>query len=224
MSLEDSFRPRRSVLYMPSSNERALEKAQSIPADALILDLEDAVAPDAKPEARERVCAAATSGAYGHREVAIRANGIGTPWHADDLQAIAKAGPAAVVIPKINRAADVQNRRFSLRVRLENVDEAVRPGMFARLTLVTRSTDAPVAVPLDAVNEARGKTSVTVIGENDEARTREVKTGARDGGFVEITEGVKAGERVVTLSYNPVKDGQKVSLGKPKEKEPGGRK
>ena len=72
------LRPRRCVLYMPGANERALEKAQTIPADALILDLEDAVAPDAKPEARERVCAAATSGAYGSREIAIRANGIGT--------------------------------------------------------------------------------------------------------------------------------------------------
>ena len=86
-------RPRRSVLYMPGANERALEKAQTIPADALILDLEDAVAPDAKPEARERVCAAATSGAYGNREIAIRANGIGTQWHDDDLAAIAQAGP-----------------------------------------------------------------------------------------------------------------------------------
>ena len=66
------FTPLRSVLYMPSSNERALEKAKTLPVDALILDLEDAVAPDAKPEARERVCAAATSGAYGTREIAIR--------------------------------------------------------------------------------------------------------------------------------------------------------
>src|SRR3546814_6182025 len=69
---------------MPGANARALEKAQTIPADALILDLEDAVAPDAKPEARERVCAAVASGAYGNRELTIRANGIGTPWHDDD--------------------------------------------------------------------------------------------------------------------------------------------
>src|SRR3546814_14257918 len=92
---------------MPGANGRAREKAQTIPADALILDLEDAVAPDAKPEARDRVCAAATSGAYGRREIAIRANGIGTPWHEDDLRAIASAGPAAVVVPKINSADDV---------------------------------------------------------------------------------------------------------------------
>ena len=79
------LRPRRSVLYMPGANERALEKAKAIPADALILDLEDAVAPDAKAEARDRVCAAAASGEYGSREVTIRVNGLDTAWHADDL-------------------------------------------------------------------------------------------------------------------------------------------
>ena len=88
---------------MPGANERALEKAKDIPADALILDLEDAVAPDAKPEARERVCAAVTGGGYGNRELAIRANGIGTPWHDDDLKAIAAAGPGRrASCPKVN--------------------------------------------------------------------------------------------------------------------------
>jgi citrate lyase subunit beta / citryl-CoA lyase len=98
------FRPRRSVLYMPSSNERALEKAKSIPCDALILDLEDAVAPDAKPAAREAACAAASSGEYGKREVAIRVNGADTEWHADDLKAACAAGPDAIVVPKVNSA------------------------------------------------------------------------------------------------------------------------
>ena len=79
--MSEALRPRRSVLYMPGANERALEKAKGIPADALILDLEDAVAPDAKPEARARVCAAAASGEYGIKEIAIRINGIGTQWH-----------------------------------------------------------------------------------------------------------------------------------------------
>jgi citrate lyase subunit beta / citryl-CoA lyase len=81
------FRPRRSVLYLPASNERALEKAKTIPCDALILDLEDAVAPDAKPAAREAACAAAAGGDYGHREVTIRVNGADTEWHRDDLAA-----------------------------------------------------------------------------------------------------------------------------------------
>lgn len=115
----------------------------------------------------------------------------------------------------VNRAADPQNRRFSLRVQLENEDESVRPGMFARLTLVTRSTDAAVAVPLDAVNEERGKASVTVVGADDKAEVREVELGARDGKSVEIRSGLKAGDRVVLLSYNPVRDGQKVRIGKP---------
>lgn len=94
-------RPRRSVLYMPSSNERALEKAKTIPCDALILDLEDAVAPDAKEQARANAVAAARSGAYGHREVTIRCNGLDTPWGADDLGAAAGSGASAVVIPKV---------------------------------------------------------------------------------------------------------------------------
>ena len=99
--------PLRSVLYMPSSNERALEKAKSIACDGLILDLEDAVAPDAKPAAREQAAAAASSGEYGRRTVTIRVNGIGTEWHDDDIVAAAQAGPAAVVVPKVNSAEEV---------------------------------------------------------------------------------------------------------------------
>ena len=90
----------RSVLYMPASNARALEKARSLPADALILDLEDAVAPDAKQDARERACAAVRSGQYGRRTLTIRCNGLDTPWGRDDLVAAAAARPAAVVVPK----------------------------------------------------------------------------------------------------------------------------
>jgi citrate lyase subunit beta/citryl-CoA lyase len=102
------FRARRSVLYMPGSNERALEKAKSISCDAIIFDLEDAVAPDAKPAARESACAAVRSGEYGRRELIIRVNGIGTEWHDDDLAAAAKAGPDVVLVPKVNSAAEVR--------------------------------------------------------------------------------------------------------------------
>jgi len=105
---DTNLRPRRSVLYMPAANERALEKAKAIPADALIFDLEDAVAPDAKVEARERACAMFAAGGYGNREITIRANGIGTPWHDDDLAAIAAAGPDGVVVPKVNSVGDVR--------------------------------------------------------------------------------------------------------------------
>jgi citrate lyase subunit beta/citryl-CoA lyase len=105
----DAFRPRRSVLYMPSSNDRALEKARTIPCDALILDLEDAVAPDAKPAAREAAAAAVRSGEYGNRELTIRVNGIGTEWHDADIEAAAKAGPAGIVVPKVNSADEVRS-------------------------------------------------------------------------------------------------------------------
>jgi citrate lyase subunit beta/citryl-CoA lyase len=100
--------PLRSVLYMPGSNGRALEKARSIPCDGLILDLEDAVAPDAKPAARDAACAAAASGEYGRRTVTIRVNGLGTEWHDDDLAAAAQAGPAGVVVPKVASADEVR--------------------------------------------------------------------------------------------------------------------
>ncbi len=102
------YTPRRSVLYMPSSNARALEKAKTLAVDALILDLEDAVGPDAKPEAREAACAAVTSGEYGERELTIRINGIGTQWHDADLEAASKAGPAGIVVPKVNTADEVR--------------------------------------------------------------------------------------------------------------------
>jgi len=106
VSREESttFRARRSVLYMPSSNERALEKARTIPCDGLILDLEDAVAPDAKAAARDNACTAAASGAYGEREVTIRVNGADTEWHTDDLRAACQAGPDAIVVPKVDSA------------------------------------------------------------------------------------------------------------------------
>lgn len=102
------FTPLRSVLYMPSSNERALEKAKTIPCDGLILDLEDAVAPDAKVEARGKAVAAVESGEYGRRTVTIRVNGIGTEWHDADIAAASKAGPAAIVVPKVNSAEEVR--------------------------------------------------------------------------------------------------------------------
>lgn len=101
------LRPRRSVLYMPAANERALDKAKSIPADALIFDLEDAVSPDAKAEARINAVAAAASGDYGRREITIRCNAQSTRWGADDIAAAATSGVSALVVPKVNSVADV---------------------------------------------------------------------------------------------------------------------
>ena len=100
-------RPRRSVLYMPGANARALEKAKSLEADALILDLEDSVAPDAKADARLRVAAAVRAGGYDRRELVIRVNGIDTPWGAGDVKAAVDAAPDAILVPKVSRGADV---------------------------------------------------------------------------------------------------------------------
>src|SRR6185503_9783036 len=96
------IRPRRSVLYMPGSNARALEKAKMLPVDGVILDLEDAVAPDAKASARDQVVATVKAGGFGTREVFIRLNGIDTPWFADDIKAAIAAAPDAILIPKVS--------------------------------------------------------------------------------------------------------------------------
>ncbi len=96
-----TIRPRRSVLYMPGSNARAMEKARELPADAVIFDLEDAVAPDAKATARELIIQALKKGGFGNREVLVRINGLDTAWWLDDL-AVAAAGPDAVLVPKVS--------------------------------------------------------------------------------------------------------------------------
>jgi citrate lyase subunit beta/citryl-CoA lyase len=101
-------RPRRSVLYMPGSNARAIEKARTLPADGVIIDLEDAVAPDAKVAAREQVAAAVKQGGFGSREVFIRVNGIDTPWHSDDVTAAALAAPDAILVPKVNSSEQLE--------------------------------------------------------------------------------------------------------------------
>lgn len=103
-----THRPRRSVLYMPGSNARALEKARSLPADGLILDLEDAVAPDAKETARQQVTEAVKAGGFGAREVFIRINGLDTPWGSDDLTAAAAATPDAILVPKVGNPGQLE--------------------------------------------------------------------------------------------------------------------
>ncbi|MFI0712427.1 HpcH/HpaI aldolase/citrate lyase family protein [Streptomyces inhibens] len=154
------LRPRRSVLYMPGANERALEKAKSLPADALILDLEDAVAPDAKADARKRVAAAAASGEYGHREVTIRVNGPGTAWHADDLRAAAEAGPDAVVVPKVDSAETVRE----IERALEAAGAPDRTAIWAMVETPRAMLDAR------AVAGASERLTVLVMGTNDLAK------------------------------------------------------
>ncbi len=157
---ETATRPRRSALYMPGANERALEKAASLPADALILDLEDAVAPDAKAAARDRVCDAAASGRYGHREVAIRANGLDTGWYADDVAAIAAAGPDALLVPKVGSAADVHA-----------IEAALEAGGAPDHTRIWVMVETPQAVLRAAeIAAASERLAVLVVGTNDLAK------------------------------------------------------
>lgn len=104
-----TIRPRRSVLYMPGSNSRALEKARSLPVDSLIFDLEDAVTPDAKDVARTQTCDALKQGGYGQRETIVRVNGLSTPWGHDDLVAAATSDADAVLLPKVESADGVRN-------------------------------------------------------------------------------------------------------------------
>ncbi len=164
--MSDDFRPRRSVLYMPAANAKALEKAKTIPADALIFDLEDAVAPDAKPAARESAAAAASSGEYGRRELTIRCNGLDTPWGADDLAAAAAAGPAAVVIPKVSSTAYLAD--VIKRLEAAGAPDSLR--VWAMIETPTAIFDVRQIAAVDRV-------AVLVMGNNDlvkELRARQV--------------------------------------------------
>jgi citrate lyase subunit beta/citryl-CoA lyase len=149
----------RSVLYMPSSNERALEKAKTLPADAIIFDLEDAVAPDAKEQARVQAVAAAGSGEYGQRHLTIRCNGLDTPWGADDLAAAATAGASAVVVPKVSGADH-------LAQVVQHLDKAGAPDDLAVWPMV----ETPAAV--FAVREIARfeRVACLVMGTNDLAK------------------------------------------------------
>lgn len=147
----------RSALYMPGANERALVKAHEIPTDALILDLEDAVAPAAKADARARVCAAASSGAYGTRTVTIRVNGIATEWHRDDVAAAAQAAPHAIVVPKVDGTADVHA-----------VEQLLRDYSAPEHTRIWAMLETPTAILRAAeIASASDRLDVLVMGTND---------------------------------------------------------
>ena len=157
MSETAAYTPRRSVLYMPSSNARALEKAKTLPVDALILDLEDAVGPDDKPAAREAACAAVASGEYGDRELTIRINGIGTQWHDEDLAAASQAGPAGIVVPKVNSAEEVR----SLVAAIEAAGAPEHTKLWAMI-------ETPAAIfDVREIAQASDRLAVLVMGTND---------------------------------------------------------
>ncbi len=161
------LRPRRSVLYMPAANERALEKAKTIAADAIIFDLEDAVAPDAKEAARANAVAAASSAEYGHRELTIRCNGLDTPWGVDDLAAAAQSGAAAVVIPKVGSVAYLD----------EVSDRLDAAGANAAMT-IWAMVETPTAIFDVRALAAHWRVNVLVMGTNDLARELRSSLGA----------------------------------------------
>ena len=157
-----AHRPRRSCLYMPGANPRALEKAKSLPADTLIFDLEDAVAPEAKLEARDTVCAAIKGGGYGPREIVIRINGLDTEWGLDDLKAAVAAGPNAILAPKVIDGGDID--------RLN--DAMSRAGAPDDMGLWVMIEMPKAILNIQDIAEAVGRTRLTtfVMGTNDLAK------------------------------------------------------
>jgi citrate lyase subunit beta/citryl-CoA lyase len=153
------LRPRRSVLYMPAANERALEKAKAIPADAIIFDLEDAVAPDAKPGARDKAVAAVQSGEYGNRELTIRCNGLDTEWGADDIAAAGAVSPSAVVIPKVDTVEQVD----AVAAQLDAAGASAS-------TMIWPMIETPTAMFNVRSIAAHPRVAVLVMGTNDLAK------------------------------------------------------
>lgn len=159
-----SLRPRRSCLYMPGSNARALEKARALPADTLILDLEDAVAPDAKAMARNQVAAAAKAGGFGKREIVIRINGLKTPWGGDDLVAAAEASPDAILVPKVSTPGDIMMAAKALREA--GASEKTRLWAMMETPLAMLNADSIARTAADPAS----RLSVFVMGTNDLAK------------------------------------------------------
>jgi citrate lyase subunit beta/citryl-CoA lyase len=159
-----AVRPRRSALYMPASNARALEKARSLPADVIILDLEDAVAPDAKTTAREQAAAAIKAKGFGPREVVLRTNGLATAWIDDDLRAAAAAGPDAVLVPKISSPEEVA----LVAHKLANFKAPPNLAMWAMIETPLAVLDANFIAA--AGRDPKMRLTVLVLGTNDIAK------------------------------------------------------
>ena len=148
-------RPRRSALYMPAANARAIEKARDLPCDVVILDLEDAVAPEAKALARDQAAAAVRQGGFGRREVVIRVNGLDTPWGLEDLAAAIEARPDAILVPKVSSGHDV--RAYG----------AVEAGGVALWAMIETCA---ALFALDDIARAGAGLSALVVGTNDLAK------------------------------------------------------
>ncbi|EJW13117.1 L-malyl-CoA/beta-methylmalyl-CoA lyase [Rhodovulum sp. PH10] len=164
-----TIRPRRSVLYMPGSNTRAMEKAKTLPIDAVILDLEDSVAPDAKAEARKLVGEAVTAGGYGRREVFVRVNGLDTPWFADDLEAAIACAPDVILVPKISTPQELL--QIGQRLLDRKADPRIRIWAMIETPLAIFDIRALAAVAADPETRLGG----FVMGTNDLAKETRVR-------------------------------------------------
>ncbi len=159
-----TVRPRRSVLYMPGSNPRALEKARDLPADGLIVDLEDAVAPEAKAQARQAVVSALNKGGFGDREVLVRINGLDTRWWVEDIDAAANAHPDAVLVPKVSTPKQLQD--LAARLVDMGTDPRVRVWAMMETPLAMLNVRDIAASALDSETRLAG----FVMGTNDLAK------------------------------------------------------
>ena len=155
-----SARPRRSVLYMPGSNARALEKARTLPADGLILDLEDAVAPDAKELARKQVCEAATAGGFGMHEIIIRVNALSTRWGYEDIAMASKSGADALLLPKVESADAIR--------QMESIMEA--NGAPANMTIWAMMETPRSILESQQIGRASSRMECMVMGTSDLAK------------------------------------------------------
>lgn len=159
-----SHRPRRSILYMPGSNARALEKAQTVAADALIIDLEDAVAVDAKELARDQACAAVRDGRFGKREVIIRVNSLDSPWGLDDVRAVSDAAPDAILVPKIDDPQSLNQFEALMNDHGAGPDVAVWAMMETARAILNAQRIAATA------EEPGSRLAAWVVGTNDLAK------------------------------------------------------
>jgi citrate lyase subunit beta/citryl-CoA lyase len=162
-----TIRPRRSVLYMPGSNARAIEKARSLPADVIVIDLEDSVAPDSKLAARKQVTDAVAAHGFGPREVVVRINGLDTPWWIEDLRAIGGAKPHAILVPKVSNPDQLDD--VSERLIDEHADHAIRLWAMMETPLAVLRAETIAAAAKDT------RLVAFVMGTNDlakETRTR----------------------------------------------------
>lgn len=167
------IRPRRSVLYMPGSNKRALDKARTLPADALIMDLEDSVSPDAKNAARKNVIAAIKAGGYDHRELVIRMNPLHTPWGKEDLIAVASAAADAVLVPKIDDAAE-----------LNKVVDLLEINGAPKQLKVWAMAETPLAIiNVNSIARADARLSALVMGTSDLAKTLRIRADSDRSGL-----------------------------------------